>query len=186
MSFTTRLLVKRRLRVPAATTTHDLLIDDIVAEINDEVASATGQAGLTGINVDQTVPIWDRGIRSIGLDNFPIASVAALTISGTLQVLGTDYTVDLPIGFIHLRKAVEFPIGVDLTEVSYTTEDASASAKSLQRAATNWAVAEFNKAPSHGHKSERWRGRSHVLDPNDMPAAVQTAINRYIKLFQTI
>lgn len=186
MSFTTSALVKRRLRIPAGVTTQDALISDIVDEINDAVVDATGQEGLAGGTFSEQVSIFDRGVTSRGFENFPWTSVVAMTLDTRVLTEDDDFVVELDIGYIHLKSGLEFPIGEGKTQITYVSKDMSAVAqgRGLQRAATNWAVAEVNRAPHHGFKTEQQGRYKYNLDEEDMPASVRTALARYCKIFQ--
>jgi hypothetical protein len=184
MSFTTSELVKRRLRIPAGITTHDLLIADIIAEVNDAIVAASGNDGLAGGTFSETASVFYPGLVQRGFARFPWTSVVAMTLNDIAQVEGTDFEAELETGHILLKDGSVFPMGENNIEITYVCKDVTTDDKTLQRAATNWAVAEFNKAPHHGFKSEQMNKYKYELDDGDIPASVDSALSRYRRVLE--
>lgn len=177
MSLTTTARVKEHLRIPAAVTTHDALISSIVAGIDQAVLDRCGQAAITQSSHEDRHSVWDSGLQSLGLDAFPVVSVAALTIDGVAQTEGTDFYVERDAGYLHLKTST-FPLGVDVVQCSYTAGLTGAALAQVEVAVTAWAGAKFNQAPHHGFQNESMDRYRYALDLDDAPAPLREAVAR--------
>lgn len=144
--------MKGALRMPTAVTVHDGRIDEIIAEVEDELLAQTtlgAWAATTYTEHHDTTGFQD----AVVLKRFPVISVAAATLLANSEALveGTDYQVEAS-GKLSLLDGRLFPSGRRQLVVTYSAGAFAAGSTSaaLIRAATLMAARQYTIEPVAG------------------------------------
>lgn len=194
MSFTTRDRVKTALGIPTADTTHDDLIDDLVAEVNGNMLSI--------FQLDQCDPQSytrkydiESETEAFWLTPYPVISVDEVKYGDTVQTL-TEFYLRNPGKFGLLSPTTDgamFPVGRQAVEVTHTAGWATVPPE-LVRAATVLVVHGFNTDAKIGYDQERigqyqYRiaatggAEGGATSPGGWPGAVQRALAPHLRAF---
>lgn len=159
MPLTSVARVKRMLQIPAGTTQHDTLIQELVDSSNNEVEDVMNlPAGVTQQVYNESIDIDQFGQNEIALQRYPVQSVAALTDADSLVAVADYYFVSE--GFVRLipRNAF-FTVGRQVVDISYQAGypngEFNDEVQSARLAATMLAAQMFNEGAHVGFKSER-------------------------------
>ena len=143
---TTTERVKAALRIPAGITYQDAriaqIVDEAEAELLQEVDLTAFAATTYAAFIDGSAIGGDR--RVFVLPKFPVLSVVALTVNGSVLVYGTDYRWEAS-GRVRLVAPVEPTL--DAIEATYTAglvATAGTTDASLIRCATLMAARQYN------------------------------------------
>lgn len=175
--------VKRRLSIPAAITQHDDAIDDLVGSVDTWLAGQLGCPGFTVASYTDTIDV-DRGdVYQVRLSQRPVVAVSSLKDDGD-AVTAADYRVHADEGYVSLADDGSFfTPGRGTVVVTYTAGFSSAHAAwaDLQRAATDWCAAEFNRGPDLGLKTHKVGNRTVELG-DDTPRSVREVVARFARV----
>lgn len=181
MAFTNLAKIRRVLGIPAAVTTHDSLIEQLVgvadALILDEIDLPVETVGTYTEKID----VDYDGMDSVALRYRPVVSVVALTIGTSLA--GTDTYRFTSSGSIELTSdGSYFPVGKQKVDITYTA-GFSTTPNDLAHAATLICASMFNQGGHSGFKNERVGTYTYNISDHMIPPLAQRIINRYRRAF---
>lgn len=161
------------LRIPAAVTEHDDLIDDLMAVVHGLILADIG-GGLTNkastTSYTQAFDVMRTGMNEIRLPKWPVASITSVTTgtqggaSGTVMDSDSYYVTET--GNLRLEGSkAYFPVGRQNVTVVWTAGIVASSQDELSLTlAERLTIAElFNTSPGLGKKSERIGGYAYTL-----------------------
>ena len=153
------------------------------------LADEIGLDNFTETSYTEKIDIDGIGVNEVALKYTPIINVAALTISNSLQVDGTDYSVNKELGMLKLIPLYSyFPTGREVVEITYTAgyADTDSIPSDLKYAGHLICCSLFNQQSHVGFKSERAGNYTYNLGNSTgstIPAIAARILGKYRRLF---
>jgi hypothetical protein len=169
----------------AGITTYDSTLTNLIEYVQDEFEAEIGR------HIEQGTYHEEIEVRTevdrIFLDEFPIISVTALTVNGTL-ISASEYEIKEDVGVIRLRTPVlreyhdsgldpTFPAGGTAWITYVAGYSAGAIPGRVKSAIITWIGSKFNETLTAGMKSERLGDRSYTRIDEPIPPSVQAVID---------
>ena len=189
-TFASSTAIKRMLGIPSAVTTHDDAITDLLDAVDqiilDEL-NLTGTPYGAGTTYTDKLDVTSSGQNMVNTTHRPVISVAALTISGTAYVEGTDYKLDKSLGMITLMPMGNFlPVGTEKVVITYNAGFASGVPADLVYAGNLIACSMFNQQAHVGFASEKAGSYTYSLGKgtgSTIPALANRILNKHRRIF---
>lgn len=192
MSFTDLATVKIALRIPAADTTQDDYLQELVDGANNEMLSLFNLTDTAPTTYTNTYDVIDGISFGIWLVEYPAISITSVTASGQL-LDASDYYLKRPKSFgLLARKNTDWFGGQQEIVIEHIAGWVVVP-KVLIRAATVLAISMYNLEIKSGYRSEKIgqylytlgspSGGSDGATAGDFPAQTKRALAQYLRPF---
>ena len=181
MAIATTSNVKAILGIPAGITVKDTLIGICIEAADQIVLDHLGLTSTSVTTVNEKIDIEELGQREVALNRRPVVSVAALTISGSLEATSNYYVTEY--GSLRMiNEGAYFPTGRQNVEVTYTAGFSSVP-KDVVHAANLIAVQMVNEGQHTGYQSERMGAYNYTMGTGQYSMVVRRILGKYTRVF---
>jgi len=183
--FTDKDRIKRMMGIPTVVTRNDAAIEDLQGAVEQMVLDELGLTSSGVIAYSEKIDVTAGGMSEVALTYRAVASITALTISGSLMS-ATGYELDSGLGIIKLKPlSALFSTGRGIVEVDYTAGFSSVP-EDVIYAGNLIATSLFNQQSSAGIKEQRIGDYMVKFDGatgSTIPLIAQRILNKHRRVF---